>query len=272
MRNFILSATIFIIVVSWSIGYFSYYHNTLHPKTLTQYTLTNGDKTLVFQEMIHIGSENFYNSVAEEIKKYKQGGFVYYFEWVKAWTQENNNKFNQALWVEFDETLYDNMSKLYWLIPQNNLLFLWLVNDQDYNVDTSIDEIIKKYEDIKTEKNIKKQYNSPVDLSWETVKMLAELEGRELQILVYVNQAILAAMTKNETIMTEIQNTFWNQELFEVILDKRNEIIADEIIHSPHTEIFATYWALHFKWIFEILQKNDSNWKIVSEKQFLPFQ
>jgi hypothetical protein len=38
--------------------------------------------------------------------------------------------------------------------------------------------------------------------------MLAELEGRELQILVYVNQAILAAMTKNETIMTEIQNTF----------------------------------------------------------------
>jgi pheromone shutdown protein TraB len=89
---------------------------------------------------------------------------------------------------------------------------------------------------------------------------------------VYVNQAILAAMTKNETIMTEIQNTFWNQELFEVILDKRNEIIADEIIHSPHTEIFATYWALHFKWIFEILQNNDSNWKIVSKKQFLPFQ
>jgi Na+/H+ antiporter NhaB len=80
MRNFILSATIFIIVVSLSIGYFSYYHNTLHPKTLTQYTLTNGDKTLVFQEMIHIGSENFYNSIAEEIKKYKQDGFVYYFE------------------------------------------------------------------------------------------------------------------------------------------------------------------------------------------------
>jgi hypothetical protein len=39
------------------------------------------------------------------------------------------------------------------------------VNDQDYNIDTSIDEIIKKYEDIKTEKNIKKQYNSPVDIS-----------------------------------------------------------------------------------------------------------
>jgi hypothetical protein len=30
--------------------------------------------------MIHIGSENFYNSIAEEIKKYKQDGFVYYFE------------------------------------------------------------------------------------------------------------------------------------------------------------------------------------------------
>ena len=80
MRNFILSATLFIIVISGGLGYFGYYHNILHPKTLNQYTLSNGEKTLVFQEMIHIGSENFYDSIAQEIKTYKQDGFVYYFE------------------------------------------------------------------------------------------------------------------------------------------------------------------------------------------------
>lgn len=272
MINFIISSTTFIIVITASLGYFGYYHNIQNPLTIEQNTITNWEKTVVFQNMIHIWSENFYDKIAQEITKYKQDGYVYFFEWVKLGSQESSKAFDEALWVEFDEDLYDNMSKLYGLVSQNNSMFLWLVNELDFNVDTNMDNIIWEYENLKIEKNIQKQYEAPIDVNSQTIETLAHLQGRELQMLIFVNQAILSAMTKNETIMNQIQNTFWNEELFEVILHGRNKIVAEEIIQSEYNKIFATYWALHFDGILEILQQDDPNWKIVETKEFLPFQ
>lgn len=272
MRNFALSASCFIIIISAGLGYFGYYHNIKNPLTIEQYTISNGEKTVVFQNMIHIASQNFYDTVAQQITKYKQDWYVYFFEWVQLWTQENNQAFDKALWVEFDEDLYTNMSKLYGLVPQNNAQFLWLVNDKDFNVDTNMDTIIWEYEEIKTQKNIEKEYKQPVDISGETLNTLANLQWRELQILVFINQALLSAMTKNDELINTVQNNFWNQELYEVILNGRNKIVAKEIIESEYDKIFATYWALHFEWILDILKQNDENWEIVETKYFYPFQ
>jgi hypothetical protein len=33
-----------------------------------------------------------------------------------------------------------------------------------------------------------------------------------------------------------------------------------------------TYWLLHFKWILELLQKNDPNWKIIKTKYLYPIK
>lgn len=44
------------------------------------------------------------------------------------------------------------MSKLYGLINQDNNQFLNLVNDKDYNVDVSIDDIMVQYNQLKVEK------------------------------------------------------------------------------------------------------------------------
>lgn len=272
MRNFALSATSFIVIITASLGYFGYYHNIQNPLTIEQNTISNGEKTVVFQNMIHIWSENFYEKIAQEITKYKQDGYVYFFEWVKLGSQESSEAFDKALGVEFDENLYKNMSKLYWLVPQDNSKFLWLVNNLDFNVDTNMDNIIQAYNDLKIERNVEKEYKTPVDINGQTIETLASLQGRELQILVFINQAILSAMTKNDAIMKQIQNTFWNEELFEVILHGRNKIVAEEIIQSEYDKIFATYGALHFEGILEILQQNDPNWKIVETKEFLPFE
>jgi len=272
MINFALSASSFIIIISASLGYFWYYHNIKNPLTIEQYTISNGEKTVVFQNMIHIASQNFYDTVAQEITKYKQDWYVYFFEWVRMWSQESNEAFDKALWVEFDENLYNNMSKLYWLVPQDNSKFLGLVNDKDFNIDTNMDQIIWEYETIKTQKNIEKEYTAPVDISSQTVETLANLQGRELQILVFINQALLSAMTKNDALVNTIQTNFWNQELYDVILNGRNKIVAKEIIESEYDKIFATYWALHFDGILKILQENDENWKIVDTKYLYPFQ
>ncbi|MCP4522813.1 MAG: TraB/GumN family protein, partial [Candidatus Gracilibacteria bacterium] len=240
---------------------------------LEQVTLSNGEKTLVFQKMIHIGSESYYSAIQDEITEYKNKDFTLYFEGVQPGSQENHDKFDIALGIKFDESLYKNFSKVYGLIPQDNQRFLGLVNDNDVNVDTNIDYIIEKYEALKIERNTPKTPTTPpIDASKEIINTLSELQGRELLVLQFVNKAILSALTKNESLTDSIQENFGNVELFEIILEGRNQIVADKIISSGDTKIFATYGALHYNGVLELLKQNDPNWKIISQKDFYPIQ
>lgn len=254
--------------IIWWVWYYQLEHK---PLNLEQVTISNWDKTVVFQKMIHIWKQNYYSKIADDITQYKKNWFVYYFEWVKWWSDESIDAFNQALWIEFDKNLYDNLSKLYWLIPQNNLEFIWLVNEKDYNIDMNIDQIISEYKELKIENNITQNYEAPIDVNTEIINTLAELNPRQLQLLQFVNLTFLTTLTKNESFLQSIQNSFGNQLLFEIILEWRNNVVVEKIINSENKNIFATYWALHFKWILQWLQENDPKWKIVSKKSFFPF-
>lgn len=271
-KKFYISLGTIIFLTVGILAWFWYYQLEYKPLALNQITLSNWDKTVVFQKMIHIAKPNYYNSISQEIENYKNQWFVYFFEWVKPGTEENSDNFNAALWIEFEADLYDNLSKLYALEAQNNLQFLWIVNNKDYNVDMNIDEIIWEYKDLKVENNITNEYSPAIDINGEIVTALAQLNSRQLEVLQFVNLTFLTTITKNEDFLQKIQNNFWNELLFQVILEWRNQVIVDAIIDSKDKNIFATYWALHFKWVLEWLQEKDANWKIVSEKPFFPFQ
>jgi hypothetical protein len=44
------------------------------------YTISNGEKIIKFEAMIHIGTPNFYKSVQKNIRKSKEEGYVLFFE------------------------------------------------------------------------------------------------------------------------------------------------------------------------------------------------
>ena len=122
------------LIICIIIGWFTYYTNEISPAKMPTYYLTNGEKQLIFQSMSHIGTKNFYDSVIENIREAKQEGYVLYYEWVRPWTVENIEKFNTAIGIEFDEDLYKNFSKLYWVVNQNNDDLLWIENNEDFNL------------------------------------------------------------------------------------------------------------------------------------------
>jgi hypothetical protein len=49
-------------------------------------------------------------------------------------------------------------------------------------------------------------------------------------------------------------------------------VLSEKIINSNDNKIYITYWLLHFKWVFDILQKNDKNWKIIEVSELYPIQ
>ena len=62
----ILLLTILVI----SITYISIFVST--PLKMKEYTLTNGEQTIVFQEMVHIGETDFYKQVEENLENYRK--------------------------------------------------------------------------------------------------------------------------------------------------------------------------------------------------------
>lgn len=266
----VASLFIAVIVIIWG---FAYYQNEVSPAKMPVYTLTNGQKTIVFHGMSHIGTQNFYNQVQESIKKYKEDWYVYYFEWVRPGSEANHEAFDKALWVKFDEKTYENMSKLYGLVNQNNQLFLWQVNDLDFNVDISIDDVMAKYENIKSEAWIStRNYKAPLD-AWELIgNELSKLNPRELTVLRYINKSFINMIVKSQWLQQSIQDNFSNKELFAVILDERNKVIADKIITSEDTKIIMTYGLLHFEWIFQILKQHDIKWRIEKIDYLFPLK
>lgn len=269
-KKFIWSVWISIFVILWMIWSFSYYQNELSPAKMPTYTLSNGTKTVIFQTMSHIGTENFYSSVKENIKKAKQKWYVLYYEWVQPGKPENMEKFNQLLWVEFDDELYKNFSKLYWLVAQDNNALLWLENNQDFNTDLSIDQVISIYESKFPDKKISERW--VVQISQEINDVLDTINEKQLKILIYINQSIMNAIIKNDWIREKILSFSWNSNIFDVILEDRNSYLVSKILNGWHDQIVVIYGLMHFSGVLQQLQEIDSNWKIIDTQYLYPIQ
>lgn len=268
---FLYKLSFFLFLCFWIIWGFSYYQNEISPAKMPFYTISNGNKIVKFQAMVHIGTPNFYKSVQKNIRQSKKNGYVLFFEGVKSWKEENMKKFDQALGINFTPDLYKNFSRLYGLTFQDNSQLLGLVNNYDFNIDLTIDEIIRLYDELP--KNEAKNIPSEVqDVDTLVLEELSKLNEKQLQILVYVNQAIMNFIIKNDKLQKGILANFWNSNLFEVILNKRNELIVSEIQKSKYDKIFITYWLLHFQGIFDKLKEKDKNWKIIKQENFYPIK
>lgn len=136
-------------VVFWvgiSIAALTVYQNEIDSAKLPEYVISNGEKTVRFRAMSHIGSQKFYDSVKAEIASARSEGYVLFYEGVRPGTPENARKFDQLMGFKFDKDLYAAMSKLYGLVPQDQAYIAGTPDPRDQNVDVSIDDIISAYE------------------------------------------------------------------------------------------------------------------------------
>lgn len=263
-----------IVIVWWLV----YYKNEISPTPMPTHYLSNWDKTVIFQWMSHIWSEQFYKNVQTNLWEKKQDWYVYYYEWVRPWSQENMDNFDDAIWIQFDENLYKNFSKLYWVIHQDNSIYLNLVNNKDYNIDLSIDEIMEYYSELNkktgniSETNDLSKNQETIDINATIIETLTSLNDKELSILRYINKGILNFIIWSESTQNLVMDNFANKQLFSIILDKRNEVLSSEIINSDDKKIFITYGLLHFNWVFDILKESDENWEIIRTDNSYPIQ
>ncbi|MDP2090081.1 MAG: hypothetical protein Q8K30_00660 [Candidatus Gracilibacteria bacterium] len=275
INYFLNRVAILLVIIIVVIGGGAYILNEIFPAPMPEYTISDGNKVIKFQAMSHIGTTNFYNQIVENLTNFKKEGGVYYYEGVKPGSPENLDKFNKAIGIKFDDDLYKNFSKLYGLTNQDNSIFMGIINNNDYNIDLNMDEIITEYSKIIEQKpKGEKEFQSklPIDANNTIIKTLAGLNDKELKVLIYINQALLNLIIGNEKLQGFLTNTFTNRDLFEVILGKRNEVLANEIINSNHDKIYITYGLLHFKGVYELLKEDNNKWQIISISNLYPIK
>lgn len=239
---------LFVTLGIFSITIYSFNQKNIY---MPEYTLTNWQKTVVYQWMIHIAEPDFYEEIAKNLKNYKEKWFIHFFESVKPWKKESQEDFNKAIWVKFDKDLYKNISENLWLVNQDYQKLIWDFSQKDINVDLSLDEIVEEYK--KNTKWIETPNMEPIDLK----EALGKLTDREKKLIWYIFRWILIQFLWNDDAETGL-----NKELWDVILWKRNKVLADEVLKSQEKNIYITYGLLHFDWFFKILKENDKNWKI----------
>ncbi|MDD5770036.1 MAG: hypothetical protein PHE25_03645 [Candidatus Gracilibacteria bacterium] len=112
----------------------------------------------------------------------------------------------------------------------------------------------------------------PIDISQEIINQLAKLSENELKVLRYINKSFINLIIKSDGIQSFIQDEFANKNLFEVILNKRNEVITNKIINSFDKKIVVTYGLLHFQGVFNLLKQNDIKWRITKIDYLYPIK
>ena len=116
--------TFFVWLLPWISFLILHLTNTFAPATLPRITITNGEKTVVFQSMMHIGSSSFYEDIKNDMERLKGEDFIFFYEGVQAGSAENTEQLNTLIGTNVSTEMYDVTAKVGDLITQDESYFL----------------------------------------------------------------------------------------------------------------------------------------------------
>lgn len=212
MKKFIIAFFSGFLIFLLTLAYIS------KPFKLNTYKLTNGDKEVIFQEMLHSADKEFYSKIFANLKYYVDNGYKLYYEGVEySQNEEINTIMTYFLYIYsechkrpklINEEVYKNMYKEYF--------------KKGIRVDLSFDELVKNI-DID---NIKKKNDTCLTFN-------------KKQYNIYLNFVYFDEHFKN------------------VVLKPRDEYLANYIMNSEDKKIYIQYGAAHFEGVYKILKENN---------------
>ena len=259
-----------------------YYLATLtetKPALVPQATLTNGQKTVVFQGMQHIGSEHFYKSVIYDLEQAIADGAVIYYEDVQTKTPES-----KAFFAKLTGALVggSDLSGAYRLIGETcglkfQLDYFGLLDadkrehpERHLIADVDAIELKQEYERLmRTDPAFAAAHaddfsaGQPADGSSDALLQALQWmrSGSDSQ------KRLAGVVCRGLMTLTREPGDGEGAGRFDpIILDFRNRALAERIVADQHARIFITYGARHLPGVFAELRQRDPNWKLVSVK------
>ncbi len=251
--------------------------NSTIPVTLPTVTLTDGEKIVIYQGMMHIGSENYYKSIIFDMVA-AGDDFVFFYEGITDGSDESEARFNNIMGLggpsESINDSYISTSRICDLSFQGE--FFWVFIDdmvenseQHINMDVSVDEMIKEWDRLlighpdyaATEPPPPAPADPSVayESSSSSDNFYTYLSSGQKRFISRFCQATISIAYVNRGDGTD-QDPFFR----DVIVDFRDRHLADGIINSDADKIFITYGSAHFPGVYAYLKADDPNWEITN--------
>lgn len=282
LRKIYSHIVIFIIVLAFyavPMSVHVYLRGGLSESSNQTYTLTNGDKTVVFQSMTHIGLPSFYKAVGEELVDYRSKGYSIFLEGLGHYDDkklkkgtpryaEVVNKYNELVAKTNQDYLKQLINTKY--VRQGDAMAIYYSYDDRYidftteELKQSIEVSLRDKKGNETDKEkIKELYSDTLGNHNEAYKQLMNNE-RSFILSSNLNDFFLFTVVDNY-IMPTLRKLMNLPNLdADVTMAARNKKISDAIISSANKKIYIVYGALHFNGVFDNLKKNDQKWEIIN--------
>lgn len=264
-----------------------YSNGGLSETSNTTYTLSNGDKTVVFQSMTHIGLPSFYQNVGEEMTEYRNDGYSIFLEGIGHTDDKKLRK---------GDPKYDEVVQQYTKLVDSNRLpyakkvlntkyvmqyeampFYYAYDDSyiDFTTDelkASIEESLKQKKGNESDKEkIKELYSDTLGNHQDAYKKL--LEDESSFILASNLDDFFLFTLIDDKIMPKVREFTNNPDLdVDVTMTARNKKISDAINNSVNKKIYIVYGARHFDGILKNLEKSDPKWAIINTSKKVVFR
>lgn len=250
------------------------------PTALPLATLTNGKKTIIFQGMQHVGSEDFYKSVVFDLEKALTEGYTLFYEGVQPvpGRPELTQWFNETLLGSKKDLsagytqLADNCGLTFQLTYFEPLLADKAIHpDRHVTADVTYGEMKDEYERLMREdpafaqgiaaRAAKKSDDNDTTLSLlSSVSKATQDQKRLVGILCrgFMGMSIGGRIGAKDTTLEP------------VILDFRNRALARFVAQSSSDKIYITYGAAHFPGFLKELQALDPAMRVQSLRWVRP--
>jgi hypothetical protein len=248
------------------------------PLLLPRVTLSNGEKTVVYQGMMHIGTERFYKQVVYDAEKALADGYVLYYEGVQP---------NPAADQWFAETLagggdlsanYRAMGKVCGLQFQLDY-FKLLQKDMEVHPGSHVTADVDALQ-------MKQEYERLVatDPEFAAAVKGSALQKKKAEDVQRINSAIewLDKGTPGQRKLAGVVCRWMMNGVKEahdkpgpldkVIVDFRNRALVDQIMADSHDKIYITYGAHHLEGVIPLLKQRDPKWQVESVSWIRPIE
>jgi len=224
---------------------------------VNEYTLSNGEKTIIFQEMSHVAETEFYKEIGSRLEKYRKEGFKFAYEQVLVNTEEEAREISEL--TNMDTKIYDKLGQILELDNQSN--HMGIVKEGDLNADISGEDLVMALKKVKGKEDNSLEGAQIINTLW--TEDPSELRKYILKVL--FRAAVIVSVSHADSV---IDNGNYMQT---VLLHSRNKVLHDKVKAFNANKLVIHYGAFHYKGFFELLKLEDPSWKVIKVEELVVF-
>ena len=243
----------------------------VRPLTVPKVVLVNGDKTLVLQGMIHIGSEGFYKSIAYDVERAIADGYHVRYEGVKPSPGEGDEFLSAYMGGGKMNDQYKSIAGICGLTFQVD--YFELLEDHSKKspeqvIETDVDslQLKREYERLLA---VDPQFAASEDMALHPKAANENATESIASMMKWLHgfsagqQSVVAILARG-FLNYHFSNHERGSEKEKLILHYRNRFAAGEVLADKSDKIYVLYGAAHLPGLIELIRKDDPKWKVAA--------